>query len=52
MIYLHTILWREDNELIKRIYKAQAENPVPGDLSELLIADFEMIEETVDYWIM
>ena len=48
MIYLHTILRREDKELIKRIYKAQVENPVPGDLSELLKADYEMIEEAID----
>ena len=31
-----------------RIYKAQVKNPVPGDLRELLKADFEMIEETID----
>ena len=36
------------NELIKRINKAQDENPVPGDLSELIKADFEMIEKTMD----
>jgi hypothetical protein len=31
-----------------RIYKAQVKDPVPGDLRELLKADFEMIEETMD----
>ena len=48
MIYHQNILKREDKELVKRIYKAQVENPVPGDLSELLKADYEMIEEAID----
>ena len=48
MIYLQTILKREDSELTKRIYKAQTDDPLPGDLSELLKKDFESIEETMD----
>ena len=48
MIYLQNILKRDDEELVKKIYKAQARNPTPGDLVELLKSDFEMIEETFD----
>ena len=48
MIYLQNILKREEGELIKKIYKAQAENPSPGDFSELLKDDFNMIEENLE----
>ena len=48
MVYLQTILKREDSELIKRIYKAQSGNPSPGDFSEMLKADFETIGEVID----
>ena len=40
-----TILKSNDNELIKRIYKAQTENPSPGDFIELVKNDYEMIQE-------
>ena len=46
--YLHTILTRNDQELIKRIYKTQKENPSPGDFVELIKNDFEMIEMNLD----
>ena len=45
ILYLQTILKRSDNELIKRIYKAQAENPSPGDFIELVKKDFVTIRE-------
>ena len=48
MIHLQNILKRDDEELVKKIYKAQSRNPSPGDLVELLKSDFEMIEETFD----
>ena len=48
MIYLQTILKRDDGELIKKIYKAQARNPTPGDFVELLKTDFNKIKESFD----
>ena len=45
ILYLQTILKRNDNELIKRIYRAQAQDPSPGDFIELVKKDFEMIKE-------
>ena len=43
--YHHAILQRDDKELIKRVYKAQAEDPVTGDFTELLKEDFKIINE-------
>ena len=48
MIYLQTILKRDEGELIKKIYKAQAKNPTPGDFVELLKNDYNMIRESFD----
>ena len=48
MVYLQSILKREDSELIKRIYKAQSGNPSHGDWSEMLKADFKTIGEVID----
>ena len=48
MIFLQTILKRDNKELTKRIYKAQRDDPSPGDFTELLKADFEMIEEKLE----
>ena len=48
MIYLQTILKRSDNELIKKILKAQMENPTIGDYIELVKRDFEMIGEEIN----
>ena len=48
MIYHQNILKREDKELVKRIYKAQVENPFPGDMIELLKNDFSIIEEELN----
>ena len=42
--YLQTILKREDDELTKRIYRAQANDPSPGDFIELVKNDFCMID--------
>ena len=41
--YLQTILKREDDELTKRIYRAQVNDPSPGDFIELIKNDFRMI---------
>ena len=48
IIYLHEILTREDNELVKRIYRAQKDNPTRGDFVELVTEDLKMIKEDFD----
>ena len=48
MIYLQTILKRDEGELIRKIYKAQARNPTPGDFVELVKTDFNKIKESFD----
>ena len=45
LIYHQVIIKREDSELTKRIYCAQKNDPTPGDFTELLAKDFEMIDE-------
>ena len=37
--YLHNILQKPDNEMIKKIYETQKINPSPGDFSELIKDD-------------
>ena len=39
---------RTDDELTKRIYEAQKENPVKGDWIELLKEDFKFIGEEIN----
>ena len=46
--YLQTILTRNDQKLIKRVYKTQKENPSLGDFVELVKNYFEMIEMNLD----
>ena len=41
MIYLQTIVKRSDNEVTKKIYQAQKDDPVKGEYIELVKADFE-----------
>ena len=48
MIYLQTILKRNENELVKKILKAQMENPTIGDYIELVKRDFAMIGEEIN----
>ena len=43
MMYLKTILMRNEEELTLRVYEEQEKNPSPGDLSELVKADFKNI---------
>ena len=43
MNYFFEIITRADSELIKRVYKAQKENPSPGDFINLVKSDFEFI---------
>ena len=46
LMYHQTILQRTENELTKRIYTAQLNDPTPGDFVELLSEDFRLIDET------
>ena len=46
--YLHNILKKPDNELIKRVYEAQKHKPTQGDWIELIRNNFELIEEDFD----
>ena len=47
-MYIYNILGREEGELIKRVYKAQKENPTKCDFIELAEKDLEMIGEPID----
>ena len=48
MLYLQTILQRNDSEITKQIYKAQSLKTSPGDFVEMVRKDFESIEENFD----
>jgi hypothetical protein len=48
MIYLQTILKRDDDELTKKVYFAHKNDPAKGDFTELIKADFALIDETLD----
>ena len=48
LIYHQTILKREENELVKRIYNEQRKKPTVGDFVELVHEDFKMIDEVQD----
>ena len=48
MIYLQTILKRDDKELTKRVYRAQQNEPSPGDFALLVKSDFDLIEEEMN----
>ena len=43
MIYLQTILRRPKGELIRKIYEAMKEDPLPGDWCTLIVSDFEKL---------
>ena len=48
MNFLHTILKREDEELTKRVLKAQITNPCPGDFIKLVEEDFKRLGNPFD----
>ena len=50
IMYLHTLLTREDKEMTKKIYRAQQDDPVKGDLYLLVKKDREMlnVDQTED----
>ena len=43
ILYLQTILHRPDNELIKRVYAAQKDDPLPGDFFQLVQEDLQLV---------
>ena len=43
ILYLHTILQKNPNEMIPQIYEAQKENSEPGDFINLVKNDFDLI---------
>ena len=46
--YLHTIVTRDDEELTKRVYLTQKQNPSPGDFVKLIEEDFKTIGEEMN----
>ena len=48
MIYLKTLLMRNEEELTKRILEEQQKNPTPGDFVELVENDFMKIGKKYD----
>ena len=48
MTYLQGTLKRDENELLKRVYKAQQLNPTEGDYSNLVIDDLNMINQEIN----
>ena len=46
--FLQTILQREDDELTKRVYKAQSKAPLEGDFYKLVKKDLENIGEEIN----
>ena len=43
ILYLQTILHRPDHELIKRVYVAQKDDPLPGDFFQLFQGDLQLM---------
>ena len=46
--YLHNIISKKDDELIKRIYQEQKKDPWKGDWCELVQRDMDMVEINMD----
>ena len=44
MIYMHTILKRNNNELTKKVYLCQKESPLVGDWCLLVAEDFNKLD--------
>ena len=47
-MYLHTILERDKEELVKRAYEAQKQNPTKGDFIKLVKEDLLKVGEAFD----
>ena len=48
IMYLHTLLTRDQTELTNKIYKAQKEDPIDGDFYKLVTDDMKMIEFNIN----
>ena len=48
MMFQQTILKRNEDELTKKIYKAQKNNQIEGDFYNLVKADWEMMGEEMN----
>ena len=46
--FLQTILKRSDDELTRRVYMAQKDDPVKGDFVNLIKSDLEMFDGSID----
>ena len=44
ILFLQTILHRDENELIKKVYMAQKEDPINGDFCQLVQKDCQLID--------
>ena len=44
MMYLQTLLKRDENEITKKVYEAQKKNTVKGDWVDMVKTDFTNIE--------
>ena len=42
--YLHAILQKDESEIVRRVYEAQKNDPIPGDFVLLVKSDCEKIE--------
>jgi hypothetical protein len=47
ILYQQTILKRPEEELIRRVYQAQKNDPLPGDFYQLVQQDYQVIGETM-----
>ena len=48
IMYLHNILSKDKEELVKRVYEVQKNNPTPGDFICLVKEDLKIIGEPFD----
>ena len=44
ILYLHTIVTRDQKELTNKVYKAQVEDPTDGDFCELVKMDLKLLQ--------
>ena len=45
ILYLHTLLQRDNNELTRKVYEAQKQNPTNGDFSEIVQKDLQYLSD-------
>ena len=49
LLYFHTIISRDENKIINKVYMAIKENPIKGDWIKLIRKDLEVIEISLEY---